>query len=293
MFGKSSLAVEDISKKTQRCTFSCLIRPRANGSSACALPALAILVLLAACSSGCVAAGRKSGVAFVGRRARRNPETNTPSATNHQSENLLATIRQELAAGEYTKAHQDLAMVAQHDEQSTQAERREVKDNLCLTEYLIGQGSYPLSEQHRVCSEALAEPGSVSGAILARIHDSLKQSAGEEVQRALDAQDLAGAEGAALAYRASPGADSELLARWSKDFWQVVHGRERPAEREQRVTSLIAKLKSEYPQANMMSELDFSHWVAGAAAVSDKPIITNFLSHLSGSHRYAWKSSTF
>ena len=47
---------------------------------------------------------------------------------------MLATIRHELAVGEYTKAHQDLAMAAQHDDQSTQAERREVKDNLCLTE---------------------------------------------------------------------------------------------------------------------------------------------------------------
>ena len=98
---------------------------------------------------------------------------------------MLATIRHELAVGEYTKAHQDLAMAAQHDDQSTQAERREVKDNLCLTEYVIGQGSYPMPEQHRARSDALAEPRSLSGAILARVHDSLKQSAGEEVDARL------------------------------------------------------------------------------------------------------------
>jgi len=155
-------------------------------------------------------------------------------------------------------------MAAQHDEQLTRAEQREVKDNLCLTEYLIGQGSYPLSEQQRACSEALAEPGSVSGAILARIHDSLRQISVEEVRRALEAQDLAEAEAVALAYRASPGADSELLAGWSKDFWQVVHGQERPADRHQRVSPLIAKLTNEYPRAKMMSEPDFRHWVIGS-----------------------------
>jgi len=156
----------------------------------------------------------------------------------------------------------------------TRAEQREVKDNLCLTEYLIGQASYPLSEQQRSCSGALAEAGSVSGAILARIHDSLKQIAVEEVRRAFEAQDLAAAESVALTYRASPGADSELLAGWSKDFWQVVHGQQRPADREQRVTSLIAKLTNEYPQAKMMSETDFGHWVIGAAVVSNKSIIS-------------------
>jgi hypothetical protein len=165
-------------------------------------------------------------------------------------------------------------MVAPHDNQLTRAEQREVKDNLCLTEYLIGQGSYPLSEQQRACSEALAEPGSVSGAILARIYDSLKQIAGEEIRRALEAQDLAAAESVALAYRASPGADSELLAGWSKDFWQVVNGQERPADREQRVMPLIAKLTNKYPQAKIMSETDFGHWVVGAAAVSKKSIIS-------------------
>ncbi len=291
MFSKGGLAVRDVSRKKERFTSSWLTRPGANGSGprACKLSALAILLLLAACASGCVAAGRKSGVASVPHLAKDNPgskkdnpgsksenATNTPATTSHQSEGMLATIRQELAVGNYTKAHQDLAVVAQHDDQLTQAERRETKDNVCLTEYLIGQGSYPLSEQQRTCSEALAEPGSVSGAILARIHDSLKQFAAEQVRRALEAQDLAGAEAVALAYRTSPGADSELLAGWSKDFWQVVHGQERPAEREQRVTSLIAELSNEYPQAKTMSEPDFGRWVIGAAAVSNKSIISSF-----------------
>jgi hypothetical protein len=187
----------------------------------------------------------------------------------------LPAIRHELAVGEYTKAHQDLALVAQHHDELTQPQRREVEDDLCLTEYLIGQGSYPWSEQQRTCSQALAEPGSVSGAILARIHDAMKQSADDEVRRALEGRDLARAEAAALAYRASPGADSEIVSQWSKDFWQVVHGQERSAEREQRLAPLITELVKEYPQAKTLSDPDFARWTIAAAAVSDESIVAS------------------
>jgi len=101
----------------------------------------------------------------------------------------LSAVRQELAVGEYTKAHQGLTVLAPHYDQLSQAQRREVKDDLCLTEYLIGEGSYPLSEQQRSCSEALAEPRSVSGAFLTRLRDASKQSASAEVRPALEAQD--------------------------------------------------------------------------------------------------------
>jgi hypothetical protein len=238
-------------------------------------------MLLAVCVNGCVALGLATGAASAAGHAGNNPgsesqtATNTPGATRQPQEYRLPAIRHELAVGEYTKAHQDLALVAQHYDKSTQAQRREVEDDLCLTEYLIGQGSYPWSEQQRTCSEALAEPGSVSGAILARIHDAMKQSATEEVRRALEGQDLARAEAAALAYRASPGADSELLAEWSKDFWQVVHEQEHSAEREQRLAPLITELVKQYPQAKTLSEPDFTRWIIAAATVSDESIVAS------------------
>jgi hypothetical protein len=283
MFNKRRrVGAEGMSRKKERFTCSCLTRPRPKRQGVCAfrLPALAVLVVLAACMSGCIAAGRKSDAAA--RRPKGNASnksdsvTNTLGATSHPSEKMLAAIRQELVVGDYAKAHQDLEMVGQQDHQLTRAEQREVKDNLCLTEYLIGQASYPLSEQQRTCSGALAEAGSVSGAVLARIHDSLKQISVERVRRAIEAQDLAEAEAVALAYRAAPGGDSELLAEWSKEFWEVVHGQERPGDREARVIPLIAKLADEYPQAKVMSEPDFRHWVIEATAVSNKPIILGF-----------------
>src|SRR5262249_45718982 len=111
--------------------------------------------------------------------------------------------------------------------------------------------------------------------ILARIHDAMKQSATEEVRRALEGQDLARAEAAALAYRASPGADSELLAQWSKDFWQVVHGQERSAEREQRLAALITQLAKQYPQAKTLSEPEFVRWTIATATVSDEAVVAS------------------
>src|SRR5258708_14829144 len=142
-------------------------------------------MLLTVCLNGCFASGRAAGaasVSVVGHAGnnlgnKSQTETNTPSATGQPQENRLPAIRRELAVGEYTKAHQDLALVVQHYDKLTQAQRREVEDDRCLTEYLIGQRSYPWSEQQRTCSKALAELGSVSGAILARIHDAMKQSA--------------------------------------------------------------------------------------------------------------------
>jgi hypothetical protein len=274
MCTKGCLAAKEVSGKKERLTSSGLTHLRANGSRSWGLSAVGILVLLGACTSGRIAAGHKSDAASVVRRTKANPAS-TPIARGPQSEKILVTIRQELVDGEYSKAHQDLATLVQHDNQLSRAEQRELKDNLCLTEYLIGQGSYTLSEQERTCSAALAEPGSVSGALLARIHDSLKQLVAEEVRHALEEHNLAEAEAVALAYRDSPGADSELLTGWSSDFWQVVHGQERPPGREQRVTPLIAELTTKYPQAKMMSETDFSRWVIAVTAVPNKSIVSS------------------
>jgi hypothetical protein len=283
MLSKAGVPTQGTSSRNNRCSFSCPTPPRTRGAKAgvCELSGLGILMLLAVCVNGCAAPGLATGAASVAGHAggslgaKSQTATNTPSATGQPQENGLPAIRHELAVGEYTKAHQGLVLVAQHYDKLTQAERREVEDDLCLTEYLIGQGSYPWSEQQRTCSEALAEPGSVSGAILARIHDAMKQSAAEEVQGALEGQDLARAEAAALAYRASPGADSELLAQWSKDFWQVVHGQVSSAEREQQLAPLITQLAKQYPQAKTLSEPDFVRWTIATATVSDESVVAS------------------
>jgi hypothetical protein len=45
-----------------------------------------------------------------------------------------------------------------------------------------------------------------------------------------------------------PARTPKLLASWSKDFWQVVHGQERSAERQQRLAPLIAHRHSLSPK---------------------------------------------
>jgi hypothetical protein len=72
----------------------------------------------------------------------------------------------------------------------------------------------------------------------------------------------------------SPGADSQLLASWSKDFWQMVHGQERSAERQQRLAPLIEQLGKEYPEIKTLSEPVFLRWVAAAVALPEKSSVT-------------------
>jgi len=119
-------------------------------------------------------------------------------------DNSLPRVRRELATGEYAQAHQDLVLAAQHSGDLHDGERREVKDDLCLTEYLIGPASYPLPEEERACAQALDEPGSVSGPNLAQIRELSRRAAEGQVRHSLKAHQLAEAEAAALTYRASP-----------------------------------------------------------------------------------------
>jgi hypothetical protein len=116
----------------------------------------------------------------------RQAATSLRATAQQKPDNLLSRVRRELAAGQYAQAHQDLAIAAQHPSDLSDAERREVKDDLCLTEYLIGPISYPLPEEERVCAQALEEPGSVSGPNLAQIRELSGQSAQRELVRDRD-----------------------------------------------------------------------------------------------------------
>src|SRR5262249_55311334 len=81
----------------------------------------------------------------------------------------LSNARQKIAAGQYDSAHQDLVSLKAREKNLNQAQRREVDDDFCLTEFMIGRPAYPLSEQHRACADASAEPGSQSGPMLEKV----------------------------------------------------------------------------------------------------------------------------
>jgi len=135
------------------------------------------------CASGCFGKGRTTRVTNMAGRVGNDRVTKLEipidvlSPTGRTLENALPIIRHELAVGEYAKAQGNLAALQPLRTQLSQSQRREIQDDLCLTEYLIGQVSYPWPDQQRTCSEALGEPGSVSGAILAQIHDAMKRPA--------------------------------------------------------------------------------------------------------------------
>jgi hypothetical protein len=305
MFTKDGIVTGATSRRNNRSLSLALASSRRERffADACKPTALAVVILQAFGMSGCFATAPATGAASLAAGAAKgtmpaagpaksdaqrvqtatnnagvsqHPEA-TPPAQMPAPKDERQTIRQELAGGEYSKAHQDLELVTRNSDQLSQAERREVKDDLSLSKYLIGQSSHPSLKQQRTCSEALPEQGSVSGAILARIHDSIRQSAVEQVRRALKAQDLASAEGAALAYTTSSGADPDLIGGWSEDFWRVVHDQERPADRAQRISPVIAQLANEYPQVKSMSESEFTGRIVADATVSGKSIVSRLV----------------
>jgi len=186
----------------------------------------------------------------------------------------LGEARSKLSAGDYAGAHQELVALSAREDQLTPAERREVKNDLCLTEFTIGRPTYQLKEQRRACAAASQEPGSSSGEILARIDSTMAEADAEQVDAAIRAGDLAGAEAAAEDYESAPDADSAQIARWSQKMWKLVEEKERhsPLSRSSLV-SAIAKLRRQYPNARRMNVAVFERWVIATATVDGTPLV--------------------
>ena len=128
----------------------------------------------------------------------------------------LSSARSQIAAGNYPAARQELVALSANSDLS-ESERREVKDDLCLCDFMIGRPTYTLSEQRRVCSDAAKDPDSQSSSIIAQIDDAARRKDAQEVEAALAAHDLADAERAATDYQSLPG-------RRSRDSCAMVEG---------------------------------------------------------------------
>jgi hypothetical protein len=193
----------------------------------------------------------------------------------------LASARRNLAERNYAAAHRELLLAAQQQQALSSDERREVNDDLCLTEFMIGPPSYPLSEQQRMCSQAASVLGSESGATLKRVQGLMRLSASRDVEDALAGRDLVRAQAAVLRYEAIPGGDPRLAARWSRQIWQIVRERDRAAQRRsrRRLGPAISKLSREYPQIRRMNEAAFKSWVIKNATVSGSPMLSGLAIH--------------
>ena len=194
-----------------------------------------------------------------------------------QSSSALSTARNEMRAGNYTAAHRELSALEEHPEQLSPDELREVKDDLCVTEFTIGRPTYSVREQQRVCTEAAAQPGSQSADLLARIDGEIEQADNDRVTAAIKAGDLAGAEAAVEDYDSLPGANQVQVASWSNQMWKLVEQKdERPTRsRKAALGTAIATLRRQHADARKMNDAAFKLWVVKTASVDGKPLVSD------------------
>jgi hypothetical protein len=186
----------------------------------------------------------------------------------------LTGARDKIAHGQYAQAHHALLELSMRTDLSP-TERREVEDDLCLSEFMIGRPAYSLNEQRRQCAAAAAQPGSQSADELARVDAQIRDIAAAAVETALRAGDLPAAETAALAYAASPGADPAEIEKWTPQMWQLADRElsERVAGNKKRIASEVASLRDEYPQVLGMSKANFEQWARKSSTAGAIPLV--------------------
>jgi hypothetical protein len=189
----------------------------------------------------------------------------------------LTTARARMKAGDYARARPDLVALSAHPEKLSSSELREVKDDLCITDYTIGAPSYPLAEQQETCAEAAAEPGSSSGVLLARVNSAIAQADTDRVEHALKSGDLASAESAAEDYEVTPGASRVQIEHWSGRMWKLVNVKRSHPTRATKsaLKSAISQLQRENSHAGRMSDDKFRNWVVATATVAGMPMVTD------------------
>jgi len=179
----------------------------------------------------------------------------------------LTSARSQISAGNYAAARQQLVALSAHENDLSAAERRELKDDLCLSDFMIGR---PTTEQRSVCADAMKEPGSHSAPIVAKIDDAARRKDAQEVEAALSARDLAGAERAAADYQRLPDADPALLARWSKQVWALADEQvfADASARKRSLGATISEVRKNYPNVHAMNDDQFTQWIVKTSTAS-------------------------
>ncbi|HEV2170799.1 MAG TPA: hypothetical protein VGR40_07620 [Candidatus Binatus sp.] len=158
-----------------------------------------------------------------------------------------------------------------------QSERREVMDGLCLCDFKIGRPTYSLAEQRGVCADAMKEPGSRSGSIIAQIDDAQRVRDQQEVKAALALHDIADAERAAIDYQRLPGADPVILARWSKEIWTLADEQvfADSVAKKRSLGAAVSAARKNHPDVAKMDKRQFAQWVEKTMTVSSTPLANN------------------
>ncbi len=190
----------------------------------------------------------------------------TPSA--------LTVARSQIAAGNYPAARQELAALSAHGSDLSASQRREVKDDVCLCDFMIGRPAFTLAEQRGVCADAAKEPGSQSSSIIARIDEAARRKDADEVEAALSDHDLADAERAATDYQTLPAADAATVARWSKQIWTLADAQvfADSTAKKGSLDAAISEVRKNYRDVENMDKGQFTRWVVKTATVSGTPV---------------------
>lgn len=199
----------------------------------------------------------------------------------------LSSARQKMTAGQYAAAHGELEKLAARSDLSPD-QRREVFDDLCTSEFMIGAPTYSLAHQRRTCAAAAIQPQSSSSQIVARIDDKLRTAAAAQVEAALKAGDLSSTEIAAQHYADIPGADRRMLAKWSDEMWILADREisERVSGSKQHVSTAVKTLRSQYSEEIVMSPAKFEAWARKSSSAGPSPLVAR--NSLNGSTLDLW-----
>jgi hypothetical protein len=180
----------------------------------------------------------------------------------------LSSVRQKMAAGQYAAAREELIAIPLSNLSALQ--RREVKDDICVSEFMLGEPAYSSGEQRRACADAAKEPGSQSAQFVDKIDGQIRRTSYDKVNAALASGDLGGAEQAAQVYVNTPGADPAVVAKWSHQMWELVDQRDHRIEPRRRkdLAAAIAVIRKQHPAMRKMSRGEFVLWVAKQGSVA-------------------------
>jgi hypothetical protein len=192
------------------------------------------------------------------------------------TDSSLLAARNALTAGDYVAAHHEL-LVARSDKDLTDQERREVADDLCLTEYKVGAPVYPRAEQLSICREAAKSGAGSSAALLKQIAATDLTAESDKINRAIAQDDLAGAEVAIGRYQTIPGADPHAVSKWSQQLWTIVERQyaDAPKVRRHGLQPAISRATRAFPQVHAMSEKAFAQWVHRNMQVNGTSLVSS------------------
>jgi hypothetical protein len=188
----------------------------------------------------------------------------------------LTSARDAISQHRYSAAHADLVALMRQPSGLGASDRREVADDLCLTEAKIGPPAYTLAQQRLRCAMAASIPGSTSGPELSQINAEMAAADQSDFARAIASGDLADALTIYLHYDAVAGNNDKSIARWRKEIWNLVEAEDTrltAARGHSRNAALaINRCRGEYPRVRSLGRAEFERWIASETAVDSRPL---------------------